>query len=88
MSRPIYEIAREIRRDWHNVNYAAKPYLAAMSSLADCYDDYGAESARSVILYFLGNATSWRGETAKRIKMELRLLIATGAEKRRLERSR
>ena len=86
MSRPIYEIAREIRREWHNVNYAAKPYLAAMSSLADCCDDYGAESARSVILYFLSNAASWRGEAAKRIKNELKLKIASGAEKRRISR--
>jgi len=31
--RPVREIAREIRKCWHPVNYAAKPYLEAMLSL-------------------------------------------------------
>jgi hypothetical protein len=25
--RPLWMIAKEIRKDWKNVNYAAKPYL-------------------------------------------------------------
>ena len=32
-NRPLYEIVKEIRKDWTNVNFAAKPYLNAMSSL-------------------------------------------------------
>ncbi len=69
--RPLYEIAREIRKDWQKVNYAAKPYLEAMASLGDIDDRYHYDSGKSVVLYFLSNASSWRGETAKRIKAEL-----------------
>jgi hypothetical protein len=70
--RPLCEIAREIRKDWKNVNYAATPYLDAMGSLNSIQDDYYADSGVSVVLYFLSNASSWRGETAKRIKAELK----------------
>lgn len=74
MNRPLYEIAREIRRDWVKVNYAAKPYLEAMSCLDSLRDNYYNDSARSVVLYFLANASTWRGETAKRIKTELKAM--------------
>jgi hypothetical protein len=70
-TRTISTIAAEIRRDWKNVNYAAKPYLDAMYSLGSINDMYGADDARGVVAYFLSNASSWRGETAKRIKAEL-----------------
>lgn len=74
--RPLDTIAREIRRDWGSkVNFAAKPYLDAMGDLEDIKDNYGADSARSVVAYFLSNSSSWRGETAKRVKAELRKLI-------------
>lgn len=74
MERPIYEIAQEIRKDWKNVYFGAVPYLDAMSSLNKITDTYGCDSAKSVVLYFLGNAQTWRGETAKRIKNELKTM--------------
>lgn len=73
--RPIYEIAREIKKDWGaKVNFAAKPYLDAMMSLDSIDDNYFFDSAKSVVLYFLSNASTWRGETAKRIKAELKAM--------------
>lgn len=72
MARPLYEIAREIRKDWKKVSPYAAPYLDAMSALTSVDDSYGWDSGRSVVNYFLANAGSWRGETAKRIKAELR----------------
>lgn len=74
-ARPIHEIASEIVRSWDNVHYAAVPYLRAMLSLHSIGGSYGADSARSVVLYFLGNARSWRGEDARRLKAELRALL-------------
>jgi hypothetical protein len=74
MSRPIYEIAAEIRRDWKSVNYAARPYLDAMRELSAVSDRYYYDSGKSVVLYFLANAQTWRGETAKRVKAELKAL--------------
>lgn len=71
LDRPVHEIAREIRADWVNVNYGAEPYLRAMGSLHEVEDGYGADRGADIIRYFLGNASSWRGETARRIKAEL-----------------
>lgn len=70
--RTISEIASEIRKDWGaKIYFGAKPYLQAMQSLNSINDNYGMDSADSVIRYFLGNATTWRGETARRVKKEL-----------------
>ena len=73
--RPISVIAAEISRTWPNVNYAAKPYLAAMRSLSSVSDSYLNEDGRGVVLYFLSNATTWRGDDARRIKAELKALV-------------
>lgn len=72
--RPIYEIAAEIRKDWKNISPYAAPYLEAMFTLYDINDNYFLDSGRSIVSYFLANAGSWRGETAKRIKAELRAM--------------
>jgi len=74
-TRPLYEIAREIRKDWGaKVNFAAKPYLDAMATLNTIDDNYGWDSGKMIVLYFLSNASTWRGETAKRIKAELKAM--------------
>lgn len=73
--RPLYTIAREIRKDWKNVSCYAAPYLNAMSCLNSVDDNYIMDSGRSIVSYFLANAGSWRGETAKRIKAELKAML-------------
>jgi hypothetical protein len=72
MARPLYAIAREIRADWKKVSPYAAPYLDAMSTLTSTDDNYGWDSGYSIVCYFLANAGSWKGETARRIKAELR----------------
>ena len=67
----LSQIAREIRKDWKKVYFGAVPYLDAMSTLNSINDNYFADSGRSVVLYFLSNATTWKGETAKAVKKEL-----------------
>jgi hypothetical protein len=78
-NRKLYEIAEEIQRLWSTqgkgVNYAAKPYLQAMSELSDINDRYYEDSGKSIVLYFLSNAQSFRGEDAKRIKAELKAML-------------
>ena len=80
-ARPLYEIAREIRQNWKksisgtDLNYAAKPYLEAMETLDKISDRYIMDSASSIVAYFLGNASTWRGETAKRVKAELNQML-------------
>ena len=72
MTRPLYEIARDISKDWKKVNYAAVPYLEALAQLDKITDKFYADDAKYVVLYFLGNAASWRGPVAKAIKLELK----------------
>jgi hypothetical protein len=71
----ISTIAREISRDWKNVNYAAKPYLQAMRSLDSASDSYGHDSAKSIVSYFLCNASGYRGDTAKAHKAALKAIV-------------
>ena len=74
-TRPIHEIAEEILVTWKHVNYAAKPYLFAMFDLNDRYSRFGQDDAESIVLYFLSNAHSFRGEDARRLKAELKAAI-------------
>lgn len=74
--RSIRSIALDIRKEWAKVNYAAKPYLDAMMELDSINDKYGFDNAKSIILYFLSNASSFRGERAKALKAELKALGA------------
>ena len=73
--RTINQIASEIENSWANVNYAARPYLDAMHTLTNINDNYMYDSGRSVVLYFLANASSWRGDKAKAIKTELKAMM-------------
>ena len=74
--RKLSEIAHEIRVDWLGCAfYSAFPYLRAMSTLETLEDKYGADSACSVVRYFLANAATWKGPTARRVKVELQEML-------------
>ena len=74
--RPLHEIATEIKKDWGaKVYFGAKPYLQAMGTLNSVNDNYIMDSGRSIVAYFLANASTWRGETARRVKKELNAMI-------------
>jgi hypothetical protein len=69
--RPLHEIAREIRADWGKPYFGASPYIKAMFYVTDLDARFGYDDGRAVVRYFLANAGTWRGETARRIKKEL-----------------
>ena len=75
--RTFAEIAREIRAVWKNPYFGAVPYIEAMSHIRtnDPNEPYLFEDARTIILYFLSNAATWRGDDARRIKAELKAMI-------------
>lgn len=86
-ARPLSQIAREVRtsmlvqaqgyRTPKTLAQAfpyAVPYLSAMLQLNSVDEDYGMDSGRSVVLYFLANAGSWKGPAAKALKAELNAL--------------
>ena len=74
--RSLSAIAREIRANWSKPYFGAVPYLDAMRSLDRITDPYMLDSGKSVVLYFLANASTWRGEVARRIKAELKEIAA------------
>lgn len=67
----IARLAHLIRKDWGKPCFGAVPYLQAMAALHDVDDPYGADDGRSIVLYFLANASAWRGARARDIKTEL-----------------
>jgi hypothetical protein len=73
--RPLYIIASDIAKHWPKPYFGAVPYIRAMMDLDDIKQDYHLDSAKSVVLYFLSNAATWRGPDAKRIKAELKEML-------------
>lgn len=86
--RPLRIIAEEARKDMRTAMKSgicpptALPYLMAMTELNDITDDYGYDDSVGIVLRFLGNASSWKGPTAAKIKKELRS-ICDDAQKAR-----
>jgi hypothetical protein len=73
--RSLRLIAEEVEAHWKNVYFGAVPYIAAMMTLDSIDDMYYDDSGRDIVIYFLSNATYWRGPDAKRIKAELRSML-------------
>ena len=74
--RPICAIARDIRKAWgEKVYFGARPYLDAMGSISSITDMYGYDDAKSIVLYFLANASTFRGPQARALKLELKALV-------------
>jgi hypothetical protein len=71
-TRTVSQLAASIQQNWPKVYFGAKPYLEAMHQLHSDDAKYGADDARGIVLYFLSNATGWRGPIAKAVKAELK----------------
>ena len=73
----IAQLASVIAKDWTDedgigkVHFAAVPYLDAMHTLQSIDDTYFCESGHTIVTYFLGNAQTWLGDTARKVKAEL-----------------
>lgn len=79
MTRSLSVIAREITADYRQkgkpVYFAAAPYVDAMRSLDTLSDRFYNDSAEEVVVRGLYNLSTWRGETATRVKRELRVML-------------
>lgn len=71
----ISAIAEIIKQDWKKPYFGAIPYLDAMYRLDNIGQMYGQDSAANIVLYFLSNAGSWRGQTARAIKNKLNQML-------------
>lgn len=74
-NKPLSTIAEIIRVNWNNPSPYAVPYINAMAQIRSINDSYYADTARSVVLYFLANAQGWRGDTARLIKAHLKKAV-------------
>ena len=70
--RALSVIMKEVKAEWKKPYFGAVPYIEALSELNSSKDKYGMDDARSLVLYFLANSQTWRGDTARRIKAELK----------------
>jgi hypothetical protein len=73
--RPLNEIAAEIAADWTARHGAAQPYIDAMRELRTADQRSGIETGSDMIQGFLINAQTWRGEVARRVKLELKAIL-------------
>ncbi len=71
-TRPLYQIARDIRKDWKPIHPWAIVYVQAMETMNSIKDNYIFDSGMEIVCKFLGNASTWRGSKAKEIKAELK----------------
>lgn len=82
MARTVKAIAFDIQADMarmspgSNTRIWTAPYLHAMSTLDSINDQYIEDDGRTIVRYFLANADGWRGENARRLKAELRAMLA------------
>ena len=71
----VSEIAHAIAKDWQNISPYAADYLNAMKEITDIDGAYYADTAKSVVMYFLANASTYRGENARSYKALLKAMV-------------
>lgn len=76
--RSISDIAKDIQSSWRPVNFAAKPWLVAMTQLDTIDDFYMYDSAKMILSKFLENSFNWRGDAATNLKKELIAIMKSG----------
>ena len=70
--RPLYEIAKEIRKDWKTMPDYAFTHFEGFQYATSIDEMFYFDSVKGEVLYFLGSASTWRGSKAKEIKAELK----------------
>jgi hypothetical protein len=73
--RSLATIAQEINELWPDPYFGALLYIIAMENMATTRDHYRTISGKAAIQLFLANASSWRGDDARRIKAELKHML-------------
>ena len=69
------QLVRLIGEHWVKMSVHARPYYSAMRVMSGPKEAYGMDSGIGTVLYFLGNAASWRGDVARAVKAELKRRI-------------
>ena len=78
--RTLQQIAAEIRADWTKPYFGAVPYIQALAGMDDITKGYGSDSGGEIVTKFLVNASQWKGEVAKRVKLELKAMLKAAGD--------
>lgn len=73
--RSLLVITEEIKKDWKNIPQHVRPYIEILATLNNPNDHYGYDLGKDLIKHFLTAARTWRGETARRVKQELKTML-------------
>lgn len=65
-------IISDLKTQGKSIPSAAAPYLRAMRTMGSINENYGMDTGASIVSYLLSNLGSYKGETAKIIKAELK----------------
>lgn len=71
-SKSIHGLALIVKADWKKPYFGAVPYIEAMMQIYHDDEKYGMDDAKSICTYFLANATTWRGHSARMVKAEIK----------------
>lgn len=74
--RALSVIAAEIKKDWATPTFTAGTYLHSMHFMNDVEERSSGQDGRIIVRGFLKNASLWKGPVARRVKRELKELIA------------
>jgi len=75
-SLSISSIAAIVRADWKNPYFGAVPYINSMLNIHTHKDEgFGFDMPNEQVIYFLSNASTYKGEQAREIKKELKRRI-------------
>lgn len=74
MKQP-WEFGNEIKINWEFPSGYAIPYIDALCRLGDWNSHYVHEHAFGIAARFLVNASTWKGDVAKRVKSELKKIL-------------
>lgn len=93
LTRPLAAIAAEIKKDYlvrqgKPVYFAASPYVEAMGYMptTELSARYYEDTAEDIVIRLLGNLSTWRGETATRVRNELKAALAYHQEQKQARR--
>jgi len=75
IERPLFEIAREIRREWKDIPRPAEVHLEAFDNARSIDEMFIHDTVKSEVCYFLSNVQTWRGDKATELKNELRVMV-------------
>ncbi|MGA9794958.1 MAG: hypothetical protein WBQ17_05410 [Rhizomicrobium sp.] len=75
-------IAAEIRADWKNMDGAAEAYLQNFENCTHLSTRSVMGTAFDAVIGFSHSCQTWKGETARRVKAELRAMLKAHGHRR------